>query len=233
MSVLDSRERLEGNLAAVRRTIERACERAGRDPADVRIVAVTKTVGIEQVRWALDLGLVDLGENYVQQLESKRRAVGAGRWHHVGTPQSRTAPRLARAADVVHGLAPGHATERLARAAAEDGRTIPALVQVDFTGRRNGVDPDSAEDFALEAAAMDGLEVQGLMTIAPAGSSPEEARPVFRRLRELRDRLRERDGRIVELSMGMSADLAVAVEEGASMVRVGTALFGPRHAPGR
>jgi pyridoxal phosphate enzyme (YggS family) len=231
ITVLDSRERLEGNLAAVRRTIEQACERAGRDPAGVAIVAVTKTVGIEQVRWALDFGLVDLGENYVQQLEAKRRAIGAGRWHHVGTLQSRTAPRVARTADMVHGLAPGHATERLAAAA--EGRSIPALVQVDFTGRRNGVDPDRAEDFALEAATMEGLDLRGLMTIAPAGSSPEDARPVFRRLRELRDRLRERDARITELSMGMSADLAVAVEEGASMVRVGTALFGPRHAPGR
>jgi pyridoxal phosphate enzyme (YggS family) len=221
-------DRIAENLAAVRERIARAAERVGRDPGSVGLVAVTKGVPPERVRRAVEAGATDLGENYVQELRAKRAAVPGARWHFIGTLQSHTAHRVAELADVVQTLAGERATERLARRAAGAGRRLPALIEVDLAEGRAGVPPEALETFADRAVRLEGIEVVGLMTIPPIPASPEDARPFFRRLRELRDRLRERHPRIAELSMGMSLDYEVAVEEGATMVRVGTALFGPR-----
>ncbi|HXF37815.1 MAG TPA: YggS family pyridoxal phosphate-dependent enzyme [Actinomycetota bacterium] len=221
-------DRIETNLAAVRERVARAAERAGRDPGEIRLVAVTKGVPPDRVRRAVEAGATDLGENYVQELRAKRAAVPGARWHFIGTLQSHTAHRVADLADVVQTLAGERATERLARRAARAGRRLPALIEVDLTEGRAGVAPGALEGFADRVVRLEGIAVVGLMTIPPIPASPEDARPFFRRLRELRDRLRERHPGIVELSMGMSLDYEVAVEEGATMVRVGTALFGPR-----
>jgi len=131
-------------------------------------------------------------------------------------------------ADVVQTIAGGRATERLARRAAEAGRTLDALIEVDFTGERSGVPPADAPALADRIAGLDGLRLTGLMTIPAFTADPEEARATFVRLRELRDRIGLDHPQVLELSMGMSLDYQVAVEEGATMVRVGTALFGPR-----
>lgn len=226
--VLDSREAVLANLARVREGIARACDRSGRDPATVRLVAASKAVPARAVRWAHEGGVEDFGENYVRELEAKRGAVEGPRWHFIGTLQSHTAHRVADLADIVQTLSPGNAVGRLARRADQRGRRIPALIEVDFTGERTGVAPGRCAGFADEVSAMDGLELRGLMTLPPMPQVPEDTRPSFGRLRELLAEVRAKHPQAVELSMGMSMDYEVAVEEGATMVRVGTALFGER-----
>jgi pyridoxal phosphate enzyme (YggS family) len=222
------RDDVTANLAQVRGGIARACERAGREVADVRLVAASKTVSAEAIRWALDAGVTDFGENYVKELRDKHGAVPDARWHFIGTLQSNSAHHVATLADVVETLAGGRATQRLARRAAASERTIDALIEVDLTGDRTGVAPDEVAATADAVASLEGLRLVGLMTIPPLTEHAEDARPFFAQLRQLRDRTRERHPEVLELSMGMSLDYQVAVEEGATMVRVGTALFGPR-----
>jgi PLP dependent protein len=226
--VLDSREAVLANLARVREGIARACDRSGRDPAAVRLVAASKAVPADAVRWAHEGGVEDFGENYVRELEAKRDAFAGPRWHFIGTLQSHTAHRVADLADVVQTLSPGNAVGRLARRAAQRGRRMPALIEVDFTGERTGVAPEGCMAFADEVSATEGLELRGLMTLPPLPKAPEDTRPYFIRLRELLAKVRANHPQAVELSMGMSMDYEVAVEEGATMVRVGTALFGER-----
>src|SRR5262245_35429248 len=206
-----------------------ACGRAGRAPDEVRLVGVTKTVAPERVRAAAAAGLTDFAENYANELEAKAGLVPAT-WHFVGTLQRGTAHRVAAVADVVHSAEPGHAFDRLARRAAERGTTVPCLVQVDLVGGRHGVDPAAVGSFVDAAANADGVRLVGLMTLPPPTPDPEGARPWFARLRDLRDALVGQAPALRELSMGMSADFEIAIEEGATMVRVGTALFGARPA---
>jgi len=223
-----TRDELTANVEDVRDGIARACARSGRDPADIRLVAASKTVAVEAIRWALDAGVTDFGENYVKELRDKHASAPGARWHFIGTLQSNSAHHVAAVADVVETLAGGHATERLARRAAASGRTIDAMIEVDLTGERTGVRPDELAGTADAISTMEGVRLVGLMTIPPITERPEDARPFFAQLRRLRDRTRERLPEVLELSMGMSLDYQVAVEEGATMVRVGTALFGPR-----
>lgn len=221
-------EALGDNLAAVRSGILHASERAGREPDEVTLVAVTKTLPIEAVELAVSLGIRDFGENYVNELRGKARDLPDVRWHYVGALQSGTAKYVADIASFVHGLEPGGAVAKLAERAAARGRVLPVLIQVDYTGERHGVAPEDLSGLAREVASMDGLLLSGLMTLPPMPESPEDCRPFFRRLRQMRDGLAETFPQVVELSMGMSLDYEVAVEEGATMVRIGTALFGER-----
>lgn len=223
-----TRGELLANLNDVRRGIALACDRAGRDVGDVCLVAASKTVPPDAILWARDAGVSDFGENYIKELRAKHAAAPGVRWHFIGTLQTNTAHHVAALADVVETVGGGHATERLARRASAAGRVIDALIEVDLTGERTGVSPEETAATADRVASLDGLRLVGLMTIPPVGERPDDARPFFIRLRELRDRIRERHPRVLELSMGMSLDYQVAVEEGATMVRVGTALFGPR-----
>jgi pyridoxal phosphate enzyme (YggS family) len=216
------------NLARVKEGISAACRRSRRDPDEVTLVAITKTVPVDLVMSAREAGISDFGENYVQELAAKRDAVPDARWHYVGTLQSHSAHRVADHADVVHSLEPGRAVRRLGARAARRGKEVVGLVQVDFTGRRAGMPAEETEGFVAEVSGVEGLRVAGLMTLPPEPASPEDARPYFRRLRELLERLRERFPSLRELSMGMSLDYEVAVEEGATIVRIGTALFGMR-----
>jgi pyridoxal phosphate enzyme (YggS family) len=226
--VLHSRDAVVAGAAKVRREIAEACGRAGRDPSDVRLVAASKSVPREAIRWAREAGVEDFGENYVQELRAKHEAAPDARWHFIGTLQSHSAHHVADLADVVQTLAPGSAVGRLARRAASRGRRLPGLIEVDFTGERTGIVPEAVASFADEIASLEGIELVGLMTIPPIPEDPEDARPFFRRLRELRDELAARHPTVRELSMGMSTDFPVAIEEGATMVRIGTALFGER-----
>jgi hypothetical protein len=175
-----------------------------------------------------EAGVQDLGENYVQELRRKREAIPDATWHYVGTLQASGAHHVAELADVVETVVPGRAMTRLARRAAERGRSLPSLVEVDFTGERAGVSPEDAVAACEEVAAAEGLELRGLMTLPPLVPTGEDARPYFRRLRDLLRQVQERHPEVIELSMGMSLDYEVAVEEGATMVRIGTALFGAR-----
>jgi pyridoxal phosphate enzyme (YggS family) len=220
-------EAMAGAVESVRARIGEAAARAGRDPREVVLVAVTKGVHVDVVRRARELGVEHFGENYANALIAKAPAIPAT-WHFLGKLQYGTASRVAAHADVVHSLEPGRGLPRLARRAAEAGREIRCLVQVDFTGHRQGVGPDEVDSFVAEFFDTDGIRIEGLMTMPPLTEGPEAARPYFIRLREIRDRLRRTWPGLTELSMGMSSDFDVAVEEGATMVRVGTALFGKR-----
>ena len=221
--MLESAE-LERAIETVRARIDRACDRAGRDPQEVRLIGATKEVEPARVRAAFSAGLTEFGENYVQELEAKRTAAPEATWHFIGRVQRNKVRRVVEAADVLHTLEPGRAADRLAEMVVTGPEPPPCLIEVDFTGRRVGVVPDEVEPFAARMAD-GGVRILGLMTVPPAEEPPG---PWFVRLRELRDRLRARLPDAVELSMGMSADLEEAVEEGATMVRVGTAIFGPR-----
>jgi PLP dependent protein len=226
-------DEIASNLGAVRDRLAEAATDAGRDPADVRLIAVTKTVPAESIRHAIAAGATDLGENYVTELREKRPAldVPGVRWHYIGALQSSTAHRVADLADVVHTIAGERAVRRLAGRAARNGRTLDALIEVDFTGERAGVGPEDVPAAADRVAALEGIRLRGLMTIAPPTPDAEGARSWFRRLRDLRDALRERHPDVRDLSMGMSLDFQVAVQEGATMVRIGTAVFGTRTPP--
>jgi pyridoxal phosphate enzyme (YggS family) len=223
-----SRAMVLENLAEVRRGIDAACARVGRDPGSVRLVAAGKTVEVQALKWVHGEGVRDFGENYVQELRSKREELPEATWHFIGTLQSHTAHRVAELADIVETLVPGRALTRLSRRAVERGRTIPVLLEVDLTEGRTGVVPDELAAACEEVQEAEGLELVGLMTLPPLTETAEAARPYFVRLRELLDRVRREAPDAVELSMGMSLDYEVAVEEGATMVRIGTALFGER-----
>jgi pyridoxal phosphate enzyme (YggS family) len=224
-------------VAAVRERIVRAAARSGRDPRDVTLVAVSKTFPASAIREAFAAGLRDFGENKVQEAEGKIAALadlrGSGlRWHLVGHLQSNKSRRAAALFDHVHSLDSVRLAERLAEAAAErpEGH-LRVLAQVDLAGEATKHGLAEAELFAaLEACRrLEPLRVEGLMLLPPYSDDPEGSRPYFARLRELRDRAVAAGLlRGPELSMGMSHDLEAAVEEGATLVRVGTAIFGER-----
>ena len=224
---------LRSRIEAVRELIDRAAARAGRRGADVTLVAVVKTVPVAVVGEALALGVRELGENRVQEADAHVEALGrtAGHWHMVGHLQRNKAGRAAELFDRVHSLDGVEIARALSRCAERTGRTVRALIEVNVGGEASkfGVAPGALTALLEQALALPGLAVDGLMTVAPLTERPEQARPHFARLRELREAAARSLGReLPELSMGMSADFEVAVEEGATMVRVGTALFGAR-----
>jgi pyridoxal phosphate enzyme (YggS family) len=221
-------------VAAVRERIARAAERASRPPADVTLVAVSKTHPTEAVRAAFAAGVRDFGENRVQEAEPKIAGTSdlAGvRWHLVGHLQSNKVRRAAALFGLVQSIDSVELAERLARAGEESGREVRGLVEVDLAGEATKYGLPEAELLpALQALrGRAGLRLEGLMLLPPLLEDPEALRPFFRRLRALRDRaLGEGFIAAGELSMGMSHDFEAAVEEGATLVRVGTAIFGER-----
>lgn len=231
-------------LAAVRRRIDAACERAGRARTSVVLIGVAKTQPPAAVQELVDLGLREIGENRVRELLAKQDRVDGASWHMVGQVQRRKARDLVGRRVLVHGLDRRRLADTLSRHAAEAGVVQRVLVQVNV-GRdpaKGGVDPDEALDLVAYARGRPHLSVEGLMTIPPLALTDDHghderdrrdsvaaaARPHFATLRHLRDEARQHWPEVVHLSMGMSEDLEAAVEEGATMVRVGTALFGRR-----
>jgi pyridoxal phosphate enzyme (YggS family) len=221
-------------VAAVRERIARAAERASRPPADVTLVAVSKTHPTEAVRAAFAAGVRDFGENRVQEAEPKIAGtsdLAGARWHLVGHLQSNKVRRAAALFGLVQSIDSVELAERLARAGEESGREVRGLVEVDLAGEATKYGLPEAELLpALQALrGRAGLRLEGLMLLPPLLEDPEALRPFFRRLRALRDRaLGEGFIAAGELSMGMSHDFEAAVEEGATLVRVGTAIFGER-----
>ena len=215
---------------AVRRQVADAADVAGRDPSDVTIVAVTKTVGIEDIRLALEAGIADFGENRVQEFLGKWGLFPTARWHFIGTLQTNKVKDVVGRAHLIHSVDSLRLLEEIERRSAAIDVVQPVLLQVNVSGEssKHGMEPHDLGEALEQAASMDHVRVRGLMTMAPLGR-PEDARWVFRELRELRDSLSSTvpDGvELDELSMGMSGDFRVAVEEGSTMVRVGRALFG-------
>jgi len=218
-------------LADVHQRMQAAARRAGRAPDTVRLVAVTKGVDPERVRQALALGVQDFGENRIQEALPKIAALGPGpRWHLVGHLQRNKVRRAVDAFALIHTVDALPLGDELARRAQAAGREVPVLLQVNAAGepQKHGFAPDAALPAARRIAALPGIRLRGLMTIAPLVDDPGVVRPVFRRLRELGAALRADVPGADELSMGMSDDFEVAIEEGATVVRVGRAIFGGR-----
>ncbi|PWD50992.1 YggS family pyridoxal phosphate-dependent enzyme [Serinibacter arcticus] len=229
------REELEQRLAAVRRRIDDAARSAGRDPAAVRLLAVSKTVPAAVVRLAFEAGCHDLGESRAQELAGKVRELAdvSPRWVFLGPVQTNKARDVARDADELHSLDRLELAVALQRRLEMVDRSLDVLVQVNTSGEaeKSGVAPGDLTELVRAVAPLDRLRVRGLMTIAPRGGDLDAARRCFRELATLAERVRGEavDGvGMDELSMGMSGDLEAAIAEGATTVRVGTALFGTR-----
>lgn len=227
------RETLEQRLPAVRERIAEAARRSGRGPDEVRIVAVVKGHPHAAAEAAVEAGLKDLGENRVETLAERVRSVGRHvcRWHMVGHLQSRKARDVFGITDLLHSVDSVRLAGRLGRAATEAGERLPVLVQVNVAGEESkyGFSPGEGVEAVHQVADEGGLQVRGLMTMAPLTDDEGEVRRTFSGLREIREAARRATGlELPELSMGMSNDYEIAVEEGSTMVRLGTALLGER-----
>jgi pyridoxal phosphate enzyme (YggS family) len=226
---------IRARLADVRDRIARAADRAGRDPSHITLIAVSKTFGADAVRAAAAEGQIDFGENKVQEAQSKRADTRDLRvvWHLIGHLQSNKAKKAAAEFDVIHSVDSADLVRKLDAAATAAGRTLALLVQADLareTTKHGAAEADLPAIFQA-AAGCTAIKMSGLMIIPPAVDNPAGAGRWFRQLRDVRDRLiaggvdRQQ---VTELSMGMSDDFEIAIEEGATMVRVGTAIFGGR-----
>ncbi len=221
-------------LAQISRGIDRACHRSGREPASVRLMAVSKTFPEERVREAWRAGQRDFGENYLQEWQDKARRLEDCpdlRWHFIGHLQSRKARALVGKVALVHSVDRLELAQELGKRSAAAGVVTAILLQVNVGGEatKGGFSPEDTLAGLEEVVEIPGLELRGLMTLPPPGNHPEDSRPWFRLLHRLREQGQEALGRALpELSMGMSGDFEVAVEEGATWVRVGSALFGRR-----
>ncbi|NNL65115.1 MAG: YggS family pyridoxal phosphate-dependent enzyme [Myxococcales bacterium] len=228
-------------LAAVRERIADACGRAGRDPGSVGLVGVSKRKPVEAIVAAVAAGLDRIGESYVQEAVAKlgpvrdalaARGLTPPRWHFVGQLQRNKARDVVAGFDCVESLDRASLARTLSARAVEAGRSLEALVQVNLSGepQKGGVAPDALSELLSACEALPGLEITGLMTVPAAAAEPEASRPAFATLRGLLEQQRGAPGgaSLRELSMGMSGDFEVAIEEGATLVRVGTAIFGPR-----
>jgi len=221
-------------LEKIRGRIEQACRRSGRGVREVRLVAVTKTVPPDRIAAAVEAGVEILGENYVQEAGRKReRVAGPVAWHMIGHLQSNKARAAVALFDAFETVDHERTVLALQRHALEVGKVVDILIQVNAAAEpsKSGLAPEQVLKLIHLAAGCDHLRCRGLMTMPPFFEQPEKARPFFAGLRELRDRLQPLcpgNVKLTELSMGMSGDFEAAVEEGATLVRIGTALFGPR-----
>lgn len=229
---------IKERLNSVQRAIEQAAERAGRHPGDIKLLLVTKTVDIQRIKEAIDLGQTLFGENKVQELKEKAPALEplGVTWHFIGHLQTNKIGDVIRYASMIHSLDRLRLAEVLNRRLEREGKTMDVLIQVNTSGEASkfGVPPEETALFLKAVHRYPALRVKGLMTIGKFSSNPEDARIYFRRLRMLRDelsRLQLPNVELTELSMGMSGDFEVAIEEGATIVRIGTKIFGPRLYP--
>ena len=227
---------LAERLTRVRARIAAAAERSSRAREEVNLIAISKTHPSAVVSKLIELGATDIGENRVQEAEEKIAEVGRdkARWHLVGHLQANKARRAVTLFDVIHSLDSIDLARRLDRLCTEEGReSLPVLIQVDLGHEetKSGIDETELRSLVNEVGSLERLQLIGLMTLPPFFENPEDNRPFFRKLRELRGELAAQDAFVNgkgELSMGMTHDFEVAIEEGATMVRVGTAIFGER-----
>jgi len=223
---------VEVGIEAVRQQIAAACARAGRDVADVKLVAVSKRKRPDAVRALAECGVDVFGESRVQEASQKIPLCPTGlTWHMIGHVQRNKARDVARLFSYVHSVDSVRLLEALDRAAADAGKTLPALIEINVSGEGSkfGLTPEEVPGVLEQCQSLMNLDVAGVMTIPPFTPEAEEARPHFARLRELRDEWRAESGfPLDELSMGMSHDFEVAIEEGATWIRLGTILFGDR-----
>lgn len=227
-------ESIADNLAAIHRRIADTAVRAGRDPGSVRLVAVSKTHPAESVVAAAAAGQSVFGESRVQEARDKIPVCPAGlEWHFIGHLQKNKVRQALPLFSFFHSIDSAELAQSVNRIAGETGKTVEGLLEVNISGEstKHGFKPDELQAVFPSLASLPHLRIRGLMTMAPYSDSPEDARPFFRALRGLRDDLQQKHGvALPELSMGMSGDFEPAIEEGSTLVRVGTAIFGSREA---
>jgi pyridoxal phosphate enzyme (YggS family) len=223
------------NINAIRQRIDAACARSGRNPANVTLLAVSKTFPAEAVGEAVDAGLAEVGENYVQELLEKRDALLESniRWHFIGHLQSNKVKYIAEWIHLIHAVDNVGLAREIDKRALQAKRVIDVLIEVNTTDEQSkfGVKPDATVEFVKSLSAFENIRVAGLMTIGPFLPDPEGSRPMFRTLRLLKEeiaRLGQANVEMKHLSMGMTGDFEVAIDEGATIVRIGTAIFGKR-----
>ncbi len=228
MSILD-------NFKAIIDRIAAAAQRAGRDPSSVQLIAVTKTVDIKRIREAVAAGASVLGENRVQEAREKIEQLGPlASWHLIGHLQSNKAKYAVKLFELIHSIDSFELAQEVDKQAEKIGKIQDVLIEVNISGETSkaGIPVDNAANLVRKTAALKNIFIKGLMTMPPFFKNPEEARPYFKKLRDLSIQINHDkipNVSMEELSMGMSGDFEVAVEEGATMVRVGTAIFGGRH----
>jgi len=219
------------NLLRVRERIERAAQKAGRDPKEIKLVAVSKTVEVARIKEAIEAGVSILGENYVQEAQKKIEALGGPvSWHFIGHLQSNKARYAVRLFDVIHSIDSIPLAEELNRRVEQPDRVIKVMIEVNLSkeATKFGTDEERVLNLAKRIQTLKHLSLEGLMTMPPYFDSPEMSRPYYVALRELKERMIKEGTPMKELSMGMSNDFEIAIEEGATYVRVGTAIFGAR-----
>lgn len=211
--------------------IERSAKKAGRNPEEIKLVAVSKTVEIGRIKEAIDAGVTILGENYVQEAQKKIEEIGRSiSWHFIGHLQSNKAKYAIRLFDMIHSVDSIPLAEELNRRAEKEGRAIDVMIEINLSGETTkfGAEEEKAFGLARKIVDLKNLSLVGLMTMPPYFEDPELSRPYYIRLRELKEKMVKEGIQLKELSMGMSDDFEVAIEEGATYVRVGTAIFGAR-----
>jgi PLP dependent protein len=220
------------SIQEVQARINRACLRSGRKPEEVLLIAVSKTVPVERIREALKEGLSHFGENYIQEAEEKIKNLNQGDWHFIGHLQSRKAKQAVPLFSMIETLDSLKLAQEINRQSLMIGKTMEVLIQINEAGEasKSGLNPEQVPALIEESAAWPALRIRGLMTLPPYDPDPEKSRPWFRSLFRLREAWQRRFPHLelTHLSMGMSHDFEVAIEEGATIIRVGTALFGER-----
>jgi pyridoxal phosphate enzyme (YggS family) len=222
---------IKENILKVMERIERAARKVGRDPNEIKLVAVSKTVEAARIKEAIEAGISILGENYVQEAQKKIEEIGKQvSWHFIGHLQSNKARYAVRLFDMIHSIDSLPLADELNRRAEQADRVIEVMIEVNLSkeATKFGADEEMVINLAKRIQNYKHLSLGGLMTMPPYFDSPEMSRPYYIALRELKERMKKEGIAMKELSMGMSNDFEIAIEEGATYVRVGTAIFGPR-----
>ena len=230
-------ENIQSRLEGVKDRIEGAALSAGRDPKTVKLVAVSKTVPVDRILAAIKVGATDLGENYVQEAREKIEALKEESisWHFIGHLQSNKAKYAVKLFDLIHSIDSSKLANELNKRAGALGKVQQVLIQVNISGEetKSGIDTERALELVREVSLFENLAIRGLMTMPPFFNAPDKVRPYFRALKDLQDVIRKEaipNVDMTELSMGMTGDFEAAIEEGATLVRIGTAIFGERAA---
>jgi pyridoxal phosphate enzyme (YggS family) len=237
ISTLKSGKMVPESVEIIRNRIREVCLRCGRRPEDVLLLGVSKTFGIDKIREAVSAGLFDIGENYIQELDGKRSRLNDDRvrWHFIGHLQSNKVKYIADYIHLIHSVDNDRVAEEIQKRAEKAKRSIDVLVEVHTTDEATkfGVRPENTLELVKRISSFDRVKVRGLMTLGPFSEDPEDSRPSFRQLADLAKRITNEgidDVALQHLSMGMSHDFGVAIEEGATIVRIGTGIFGERPA---
>jgi len=225
---------MEENIKNIWSRIEKAAEKTGKNKEDIKLVAVTKTVEVERIKEAINCGMQIIGENRVQEAESKFDQITAKvEKHLVGHLQTNKAKKAVELFDFIQSVDSQRIAQEISRRASQMGKVIEVLVEINTSGEETkfGIDPPQALSFIKSISDLEGIKIKGLMTIGLFSDNPEDTRPCFKKLKAIFDQMKKEEIPNVEmkyLSMGMTSDFEVAIQEGSNMVRIGTAIFGPR-----